>query len=320
MAIQWPQCILCTVYYNSITFMPIVPEFAALGAALCWSLSSLLSMTPTQKLGSITFVRIRMTAVVIILLVYLRLFGNLEQAFSSMLLADILILMLSGVIGIFIGDVLLFLTMDRLGPRRTSTLFATNAPMQVLLGFLFLGEVLSTKQYIGSFLIILGTYLAIVYGKRRSQVHSWENVSGLLVIGVLLGLGAALGQAAGALLTKPIMAQGASPIAATIIRVSAAVFLLWLGFFSKVPSFSAKASLTPRLLMQSIISGFIGMALGMSLLLYALKYGDLGTTAILSSISPVLLLPMLWIKTREAPAIGAWLGAIMVVIGLIFIT
>ena len=48
----------------------------------------------------------------------------------------------SGLIGIFLGDTLLFFALRRLGPRRTGALFAMNAPMAALLGWAVLGEAL----------------------------------------------------------------------------------------------------------------------------------------------------------------------------------
>ena len=57
------------------------------------------------------------------------------------------------------------------------------------------------------------------------------------------------------------------------------------------------------------------MGVGMTLILLALKKGDVGMVAILSSVSPVLVLPLLWLRLGRAPAIGAWLGATLTVIG-----
>jgi drug/metabolite transporter (DMT)-like permease len=37
--------------------------------------------------------------------------------------------------------------------------------------------------------------------------------------------------------------------------------------------------------------------------------------AVLSSTSPVLVLPLLWMTSRERPAAGAWLGATVAVLG-----
>ena len=54
---------------------------------------------------------------------------------------------------------------------------------------------------------------------------------------------------------------------------------------------------------------------GMTLVLVALKNGDVGTVAILSSVSPVLLLPLLWLRLGRPPAPAAWLGAGLTVVG-----
>jgi len=46
-----------------------------------------------------------------------------------------------------------------------------------------------------------------------------------------------------------------------------------------------------------------------------LEKGDIGMVAILSSVSPILVLPLLWFQLKRAPAPGAWLGALMTVVG-----
>jgi drug/metabolite transporter (DMT)-like permease len=72
---------------------------------------------------------------------------------------------------------------------------------------------------------------------------------------------------------------------------------------------------------QSIISGFLGMALGMSLLLIALQKADAGIVATLSSTSPIMILLLIWLITKKLPTYGAWIGTILAIIGsgLIFI-
>ena len=57
------------------------------------------------------------------------------------------------------------------------------------------------------------------------------------------------------------------------------------------------------------------MALGMSLLLYAYGKGNAGIAATLSSMSPVLVLPIIWMITRQMPSGGAWTGALVCVAG-----
>ena len=59
----------------------------------------------------------------------------------------------------------------------------------------------------------------------------------------------------------------------------------------------------------------LGMGLGMTLILFALSGGEVGIIATLSATTPVLMLPMMWWRTGEAPALGAWVGAAGVVAG-----
>ena len=57
------------------------------------------------------------------------------------------------------------------------------------------------------------------------------------------------------------------------------------------------------------------MALGMTLILIALRDGQAGLVAVLSSGTPVLILPLLWLVYKRRPASGAWLGALLAVSG-----
>ena len=230
--------------------------------------------------------------------------------------ADLLPALLSGLIGIFLGDAMLFATMNRMGPRRTGILFAMNAPMAVVLGWLFLGERLSTQNGVGILLCVGGVLLAIVFGKRRSQIHQWESITGSPWVGIALGLGAALAQAAGALIVRPVMQGGADPATVSCLRVLAGVVCLnALRYLLQRRRQQPRTTLTPVLLGQVALSGFVAMALGMTLLLFGLSGGKVGIITTLSAMAPVLLLPLLWLRTGEVPATGAWAGALLVVLG-----
>jgi drug/metabolite transporter (DMT)-like permease len=57
------------------------------------------------------------------------------------------------------------------------------------------------------------------------------------------------------------------------------------------------------------------MALGMTLILQALHTGQANLVGIFSSLTPILLLPLLWGVYRRRPAWGAWGGAVLAVVG-----
>lgn len=290
-------------------------EFAALTAALSWAFTSLVSAEPSKALGAIRFVRVRMLSVFVMLGIYVVIVGTWRD-YDLGYLAPIL---LSGMIGIFLGDTALFMAMNRLGPRRTAMLFSMNAPLTVLLGWIFLGEGITPTALFGAFLVFAGVVLAIAFGKRRSQLHEWEAIKGPLWIGLMFGFIAALCQAVGSIIARPVMAAGADPIVTSMIRVGVAGLCLSIIPAHWMMKTETGGPLTWRLFGLTIFSGFLAMGIGMTLLLFAFSGGDAGIVATLSATTPAMLLPLLWLRTGERPALMAWVGAALVGIGCWFI-
>ena len=286
-------------------------DWLALGAAACWALGSLFSVSPARHLGAFAFTRWRMSLVALMLWTVALLSGS----WRTLALDAWPMMGLSGLIGIFVGDTALFAAMNRLGPRRTGVLFAMHAVFSAGLGFWLLGERMNAQAAWGGALTVAGVMTAILLGKHKEEDHAWEANRGHVGAGVALGLLAGLCQALGALIAKPLMGSEVDPVAASAVRVTAGMVahfaLLWLGISA------ARAQQRPnfQVVSQTALSGFIGMGVGMSLILLALKYGDVGMVAILSSVSPVVVLPLLWWRLGRAPAQGAWLGAAVTVLG-----
>lgn len=294
--------------------MPVY-ELAALGAATCWALTALFSATPAGHLGAIAFNRARQVFVTGLLLVYVLLTGSWRELGGEHLVP----LLVSGLIGIFIGDTLLFATLNRLGPRRSGILFALNAPMAALLGWVLLGEDLSGFAVIGIALTVAGVVLAILFGKRRAQLHQWETIRGPIWAGVALGLTAAAGQAVGSIIARPVMAAGVDPFAASMLRVGVAAACLTVLMQLPMEAVKAKGPMTAKVAAQTAFTGFLALAIGMTLLLFALSGGKVGIVSTLSATSPVIILPLLWARTGERPAAGAWAGSALVVAGMALI-
>lgn len=287
------------------------PEALALLAAACWAVAALFSAPASQRLGAFAFSRWRMLFASLILWSIALTTGG----WRSLDVSAFGLLALSGVIGIFIGDTALFACMNRLGPRRSGVLFATHAMFSAVLAWLFLGESLWGWALVGSGLLVGGVMLAIVWGRRGDEQHGWEQTRGRLAVGVALGLLAALCQSVATLMLKPLMTTGIDAVAGSAMRMSMALLahglLLATGW----------AGARPQALMRAKDAGLIfgsaavAMALGMTLILQAMKYGQAGLVAILSSVTPILILPVLWLVYRRRPALGAWLGAALAVAG-----
>ena len=295
----------------------LIYYFIATMAALCWAVASLISADVTRKIGGLAFNRLRLFFVSIILIgytSYLDTWNTINHEFLFTIL-------FSGIIGIFLGDTLLFIALQKIGPRRNNILFSLAAPFTVILNIIFLNEIMSTINLIGCIIVFCGVVIAIAYGNSKDKNHRWEVVEGNIYLGVSIGIGAALCQAIGLIMMKPILTMGADPIASAALRTAISFVFLAFTFFLNYKIFNTKTNLSFKIVGQSILSGFLGMALGMSLLLIALKYADAGIVATLSSTSPIMILFLIWLVTKKIPTIGAWIGTVLAIIGsgLIFI-
>jgi drug/metabolite transporter (DMT)-like permease len=206
------------------------------------------------------------------------------------------------------------------------------------MGYIALGETITVQQGLGVALVLCGIVLAI--GTPRRFITSGSSAPAMSVItpssipvtvdpkpplmgplfpGVALGVVTALGQALGTLFARPAMASGVEPFTAMAVRSGLAAL-----FFFAVLAFPVsrikRAAFQPGALGLTVASAFVGMVLGMSLLMAALRNGEAGIVATLSSMTPVLILPMVWIRSGERPSSRAWFGAVLAVLGTALIS
>jgi drug/metabolite transporter (DMT)-like permease len=290
-----------------------IHELAALGTATCWATTGILASDAIRALGAFHFNLIRQLFVAVILAGVVLGSGSLALPGWDV----VAVLALSGVVGILLGDTLNFAAVGRLGPRRAGAVFALNAPMAAVLGWLILGERLGLQAALGIALTVAGVALAIL-GRPPSGAHRLEQLRGGMRIGVLFGLGAALGQATGALIARPYMAGGLDPYVGSLIRVGASG--LAMGVIATLPFAPPRPqAVTGKVLVLTAATALIGLLLGMTLFLYALQGSQTGIIATLSATSPVIILPLLWLRTGQRPSAKSWTGAALAVTGLALI-
>ncbi len=290
-----------------------IHELAALGTATCWATSGLIASDAVRALGPFHFNLIRQMFVTVLLALIVTVTGG-WQGLSS---AEFATLALSGVIGILLGDTLNFAGVGRLGPRRGGAVFALNAPMAAILGWAVLGEALPAQAWAGIGLAALGVALAVL-GRPRQDAHRLETVRGALIAGVLFGLGGALGQATGSLIARPLMSAGLDPYLASLARVGASGAAMAL--LAATPIVPALPRPVTRLtIAQALATAVIGLLIGMTLFLYALQGAETGIVATLSATSPVIILPLLWLRTGQRPTGISFVGAALAVAGLALI-
>jgi len=289
-------------------------EAAALSAATTWAIGGLIAAAPTKFLGGPRFTRLRMYWVAAILAAVATFVGG----WSTLGQREVLLLGLSGIVGLALGDVALFTAFSRLGPRRTGILFATNAPMAAILSAIVFDERFSAASLGGTLLISLGVTLAIALGTRPGQNHHWEEVKGSLLVGVGFGLLGALGQALGVLLADPAFdSADLDPWTGAAVRAIAGIAALVVlrGWFEGRARVPYPDHIPLKMWGVIVASGTLAMVFGKTLVLIALRGGDPGIVSVLISTSPAIQLPLIWLVTKERPAAGAWFGAVLAAAG-----
>ena len=220
---------------------------------------------------------------------------------------------LSSVIGIIIGDTFLFICLKRLGPRRQALLFSLQIPFTIVLAEIFLQTLPSMIELFGCFLIFFGIIVAIQFN-RTIPDDDLENIQGNKYIGLIAGVGLALCQAIGIILMKPAL-EVTDPIIVSYIRVLIAAILMFfsLGFLKNNNLFERMKDVKKTF--YSIFLGFMGMGVGMTMLIIALKNGDPGIISTLSSTMPIMIIPILWIVTKNYAGHLAVIGAALTCFG-----
>ena len=283
----------------------------ALSASFIWATASLVAFKPVKHFGTFEFVRIQLPTATILLVIVVTLMGTWQTINWSYWPN----LLLSGFVGILLGDLTLHKCLQHGGPRRMQILFSLNAPMVTVLGYFFFSEALTHAEAVGFLLVLAGVITAIWLTPSEDGRNQLEAIHGSIWGVVFWGVAAALCQAIGLLAMKPVIESGVDPLAASAVRTGGSAFLILCTFllpqFQSFNKFKGHSALT----LQTVIAGWMGYVLAMSLLLFALRYSSTGIVAVMGSTVPIMMLPISWLVTGIRPPIVAWIAALIVVIG-----
>lgn len=234
----------------------------------------------------------------------------LPRAPAAPPLEAVVLLAISGIAGISLGDTLYFATLTRLGARLT-LLLGTLIPLTTAVAATALfGEHLGPLTWLAIGITLAG--IAYVLWERNPDGTRPPRPAG----GLLFALGFVAANSAGILLTKRGVADVGS-LEATFYREAAATFAL--GVWGAVGGTLLPwlrplraRNLWPPLLAAAFIGSFAGTWLSVA----ALKYTYTAVAATLNATSPLFILPLGWLVYRESVSRRALLGAVVAVTGI----
>jgi drug/metabolite transporter (DMT)-like permease len=217
----------------------------------------------------------------------------------------------SGLIGLTLGDICLFRAFVLVGARVSALIMAFVPVISALISWLFLSEILSRLDQAGMLLTTAGVVL-VVSGRRRDDNGLPVRYSPL---GLVMGLGGALGQAVGLVFSKYGMGTY-DAFAANHIRLLAALagFVLifsltgrWRLLFTTLHHRSGMTF--------TAIGSFFGPFVGVSLSLYAVQHTQVGVAATIIALVPIFIIPPSIIFKKEKIGSPDVSGALLAVGG-----
>jgi drug/metabolite transporter (DMT)-like permease len=288
-------------------------EFAALGTAVCWAAGSNFFAAAGQRMGSIVLNRLRITVAALLLctaLFVLR--GSPWPMWATSW--QVGLLALSGLVGFVFGDTYYFRSLVILGPGRAALVTSTAPIFTVLFAWPLLGERPGPLVLLGMALTLGGIAWVIWESEHPTQAH----VEGSMLMGIVAGGLAAVGQAGGYVLSKLALRSTLDPLSATVIRIVAAAVGIWLLAAAQRDVRRSLGALRDGRGSAFMVGGaFFGPFMGVTLSLTALKFIEAGVAASITAIYPVLTLLLSSRFHGERLTLRTLAGALVAVVGVV---
>jgi len=277
-----------------------VGAMLSLATAALWALSPLCFASASRRIGSLPVVVLRSILAAVLLIALLPLYVHVAQ--QSLVIprpSQSFWLMISSLTGMVIGDILLYESFVRIGPRRSTQLLTLAPVASVIIGWMSLGESLCLQSLLGIALVLAATSYAILVSQTGENGER-RDPGGLSIFGIACAVGGAILVGIGAVTARlAFQVAPLDPVLATTLRVAIAACLLGL-----IPLFSGQTRRTlahlrdPFVLTRVIPGTLAGPFLGMICYVVALKHLEAGLVSTLVALSPLFILPMIAYRYR----------------------
>jgi len=261
----------------------LIGIISAFGAAISWTYACFIWRSQTEKYKSID---INLVKNIIAFLIFLPAFINISFLNDS---KSILTLLLSGVIGIGLGDTFYIKSLKKIGTRRTLSIETLSPLLAALSGEIFINENLEFRSYAGIVIISISLFI-LLREKTNFLVNDLATVTKENNIEkYLFSFLSVLCAVSGGLLSRIVFLESnLSPLETTEIRLLGSIlFLITIKRF-RVNLFLNKLDNNNQ--KRFLLSIFLGTNLGILLQQIVFKTLPLGIGWTLLSTSPIVSL------------------------------
>ncbi|WP_088242610.1 DMT family transporter [Calothrix rhizosoleniae] len=286
-----------TIFYIPLNLVltDIKGEMAALCGAALWAVASLVYGRLGKNIAPLHLNLLKGAIAIALLLITIYFSGGLIPDIAPI---SIFLLLVSGLMGIALGDTAFFVAINSLGVRRALLMGTLVPPITAIAAMIFLQERLNMLAWWGIFITILG--VAWVISERVAETEN--NYAHHLIKGISYGLLAAIANTIGALLSRVALANTTvTPIWAALLRLIGGelVLLGWLYLPQQPSNFQWQILYSRRAIAGIFFAAFIGTYLGIWLQVTAIKFTQTGIATTLLQTSPLFAIPLaMWMGEK----------------------
>jgi drug/metabolite transporter (DMT)-like permease len=289
----------------------ILGDFGGLLSAMCWAATGLLIRAFGVGINAVTINALRST---IAGLAFLVVWPVLSEIGPIQPIAAIL-LVLSLIAGLAIGDSLYFAAIPRIGVARAMPISMAYPVLTAALAVTFLEESVGPISVIGMLATLVGVYL--VASPASEQSAGAESAGSVYWIGVAMAVAAAIGWSVATVALGPAL-EHVDIWTASAVREPLAAAGLWLvaGRLSGAP----KRSQLGRAAVLAIAGTGALTLIATALFLWGVSSAGAARTAVLTATSPIFAVPLSILFLGER---GTWRvagGTLCSVAGVILLT
>lgn len=301
--------------FPALSSLQFTGEIAALSAAFLWAISSILF----RKLGeTIPPIEMNLLKGVLAIVLFFATLLLLNDPVNNVPTIAVLMLAISGAIGIGFGDTAYFQGLNILGPRRTLLIVILAPAFTAILAVIFLHESVPWTGWLG-ILVTMGGIAWVITEQKNGADENRKD----LWRGIFFGFMAALSQAIGAVISRWALTQtNVSALQSALIRLIAGVafILIWILIKRTKIAQWVKPGSTPRLWGTVVIVVIIGTYLAIWLQQIAFQYTEVGIAQTLLATAPLFVLPIAVLQ-GEKLSLRSIAGVLLAVsgIGILFL-
>ena len=285
----------------------------ALSATVTMALAQIINKSLSTSVGSLRMNTVRLWSGFTIVAAIVFIFRMYESTSSHPAL-DLVLLVFSGIIPMAVGDTLFirslyFIYLSQAFPVS----YCGFVVMTVVSSILFLSETFTLLNIVGGTLILGGLCIVLVFG-YESEVRGFKSTNHK---GLLLALSAALAWTTGAVILKISITELNAALASTIRTFSAALALTIFQYGPWIPkttSIVKKNNLKKLPLIA--LSGMLGYGIGGLAYVLAVQRVGAGRTALITSLTPILVLFLSVLFLKEKPTHQSVIGTVVCVVGV----